>query len=72
MDDDALVATDCAEKFLDLFASMVESGLPAPMVTKAFMGASMAAFRQYIGDDDLSRIPALLRRYANTIERNVR
>jgi hypothetical protein len=41
------------------------------MVTRAFLSTAMSAFRIYIADDDLTRIPVLLRRYVSTIERNL-
>ena len=37
--------------------------MPVMMVTRAFLSTGMSAFRTYIADDDLSRIPELLRRY---------
>jgi len=70
MDEESEVEAECQEKFLDLFDSMVKEGLPVMMVTRAFLSTAMSAFRIYIADDDLTRIPVLLRRYASTIERN--
>jgi hypothetical protein len=42
------------------------------MVNRAFLSTAMSAFRIYIADDDLTRIPGLLRRYADMIARNLR
>jgi hypothetical protein len=47
-------------RFLTLFDSRVNDGLPPMLVTKVFLFSSMAAFRAYIADDALLRRMALL------------
>ena len=41
--------------------------MPVMLVIRVFLSNVMAVFRQYKTDDDLSWMPALLRKYASTI-----
>ena len=69
MTDGEIVEDECQDRFLALFDLMVKDGFPVLLVTRAFLTTSMSAVRLYIADDDLTRIPTLLRRYASSIER---
>ena len=71
MDDSEILAEDLERKFNDQFKELMAEGYPPKLITSAFVNQSMLAFRVYLASNDPSRIPALLRRFASTVESRI-
>ena len=69
--DDETLEEELEEKFNDQFNGLMAEGYPTQLIVSAFVTTSMLAFRHYLASDDPGRIPALLRRFAQTVETRI-